>query len=82
MIQCSHREQQKGEIEMLSNVINTVLDYVWYEIYERREGEHAFYDAFRIDGEFGMMRTVAKSELKQSDAEREVKFDMARLGIA
>lgn len=67
---------------MLASVINTVLDYVWYEIYERHEGENAFYDAFRIDGELGMMRTVAKSELKASDAALEVRFDMARLGIA
>ena len=67
---------------MLANVINTVLDYVWYEIYERHEGEHAFYDVFRIDAELGLMRTVAKSEHRESDAALEVKFDMARLGIA
>ena len=66
---------------MLVNIINTVLNYVWYEIWQELDGTEATYKAFRFDGELGTARTVAV-EWKECHAERAIKSDMARLGIA
>ena len=66
---------------MLVNIINTILSYVWYEIWEDFDGTETAYKAVRFDGELGTMRTVAV-EWKECYAERAIKSDMARLGIA
>lgn len=66
---------------MLTNIINTVLDYVWYEIWQEIDGTETTYKAVRFDGELGIARTVAV-EWKECHCEGAIKFDMARLGIA
>lgn len=74
-------ENERRETDMLAETITTVLDHLWYEIWQDFDGENNVFKAVRYDAEMGNLQTVAV-EWKKSHAERMVRYDMARLGIA
>ena len=74
-------EHERREFEMLANVITTALDNLWYEIWQGEQDGESTFAAIRYDAEQGVARTVA-TEWTQSYAERMIRNDMARLGIA
>lgn len=67
--------------KMLVSTIATVLDNLWYEIWQDIDGAQPTFKAIRYDGELGTASTVAV-EWKESHAACMVRYDMANLGIA
>ena len=66
---------------MLVDMISTVLNNLWYEIWSEPDGGRDVFKAFRYDAELGTLHTVAV-EWERDHAERMVRYDMANLGIA
>lgn len=75
-------EHDRREKKMLASIITTVLDNLWYEVWKTldEDGNDVF-KAVRYDAELGTMSTVSV-DWKQRHAERMIRYDMARLGIA
>lgn len=67
---------------MLAEIITTVLDNLWYEIWKTEDDEgNSVFKAIRYDAELGTAHTVT-NEWQQNHAARMVRYDMANLGIA